>query len=69
MHYLTKLLEPGLDVPPNLRLLALRYSGGKAFLQVFLNDSMESMEICLLINEQISPILRHAIVENFYCRF
>ena len=25
------------------------------------------MEICLLVNEQISPILCHTVVENFYC--
>ena len=68
MHYLTKLLEPGLDVPPNLRLLALRHFGGKAFLEVFLDHFEENMEICLLVNEQASPILCHTIVENFYCR-
>ena len=68
MHHLTKFLEPGLDVPPNLRLLALRHSGGKAFLEVFLNHFEENMEICLLVNEQISPISCHSSVENFYCR-
>ena len=33
-----------------------------------MNDFMESMEIGLLVNEQILPILCHTIVENFYCR-
>ena len=68
MHYLTKFLEPGLDVLPDLRLLALRHSAGKAFLEVFLSDSKETMEFRLRVNEQIPPVLCHTTIKNSYCR-
>ena len=67
IHDLTKFLKPGLDVPPHLCSLIRRRFGGEALLQVFLSGSEQSLDICMLVDEQILAILRHTSIETFHC--
>ena len=69
IHYLTESLEPGLDILPNPRPFALRRFGGKTLLQVFLSDFKENLKLCLLVDEQISSVMCHTVVETFYSQF